>query len=89
MSNYSINLNAIDFESLCDLHKLDQSYVGTKKYMGLAYFWGHEYKHNLRDASIAKRRRIHNLGLKENVDFINPNKKAWDLIFKVLGNENQ
>ena len=89
MSNYSINLNVIDFESFCDLHNLDKSYVGTKKYMGIAYFWGHEYKHYLRDASVAKRRRIHNLGLKENVDFNNPNKKAWDLIFKVLGKENQ
>jgi len=89
MSNYSINLNAIDFKAFGELLKLDESFVGTKKYMGIAYFWGHEYKHNLRDASIAKRRRIHNLGLKENVDFINPNKKAWDLIFKVLGKESQ
>ena len=57
MSKYSINLNAIDFESLCDLHKLDQSYVGTNKYMGIAYFGGYEYKHYLRDATIAKRRK--------------------------------
>lgn len=89
MSNYSINLNAIDFESLCELLKLDESFVGTKKYMGIAYFWGQEYKHNLREASVAKRRKIHHLGLRENIDFINPNKKAWDLIYTVLGKEGK
>mgnify|MGYP003146044217 CR=1 FL=1 len=89
MSDYNINLNAIAFESLCELLKLDESFVGTKKYMGIAYFWGHEYKHHLRDASVAKRRKIHNTGLKQNIDFQAPNKKAWDLIFKVLGKESQ
>ena len=85
MSNYSINIEALTFDATMELLNLDKSFVGTPNYMGLAYFWGHEYKHTLRDISIAKRRKIHNVGLKKEIDFIKPNKKAWYLIAEVLG----
>tara|TARA_R110002020_G_scaffold408749_1_gene618543 strand:+ start:218 stop:547 length:330 start_codon:yes stop_codon:yes gene_type:complete len=58
--------------------------VGTKKYIGFAYFWGYHYKHTLRDVSIQQRKKIHNLGLDKGIDFINPNKEAWYCISKVL-----
>ena len=58
--------------------------VGTKKYIGMAYFWGHHYKHTLRDVSIQERKKIHNVGIAKGIDFINPNKEAWYCISKVL-----
>ena len=58
--------------------------VGTKKYIGMAYFWGNPYKHTLRNVDIQERKKIHNLGLDKNIDFINPNKKAWHFIAEVL-----
>jgi hypothetical protein len=39
--------------------ELDKTFVGTNKYMGLAYFWAHEYRHYLRDTTDANRRRVH------------------------------
>jgi len=58
--------------------------VGTKKYIGMAYFWGHEYKHILRNVSIQELKKIHNVGLDKGIDFINPNKEAWYYISEVL-----
>ena len=58
--------------------------VGTKKYIGMAFFWGHEYKHTLRDVSIQERKKIHNVGITKGIDFINPNKEAWYCISEVL-----
>ena len=79
-----MNLGDISWTAIVDIHRLDESYIGTKDYMGVAYFWGHEYKHTMRDLSYAKRRKIHNLGLDRNIDFIKPNKDAWYLIAEVL-----
>jgi len=79
-----MNLGDISWDATVEIYKLDEKYVGTKNYMGVAYFWGHEYKHTMRDLSYAKRRKIHNLGLDKNIDFIKPNKNAWYLIADVL-----
>jgi hypothetical protein len=38
---------------------LDSGFVGTPDYMGLAWFWHYEYRHSLRDATPARRRRVH------------------------------
>ena len=55
MTNYAINLNVITDEATQSLYKLDQEFVGTQNYMGLAYFWGQEYKHCLRQATVSQR----------------------------------
>lgn len=79
-----MNLGQISWEARINVLRLDKKYIGTKDYMGVAYFWGHEYKHTLRELSYAKRRKIHNIGIDKNIDFINPNKEAWYFIAKVL-----
>lgn len=43
---------------------LDAGFVGTPDYMGLAWFWNYEYRHQMRDASFAKRQRVHAAFLK-------------------------
>ena len=79
-----MNLGEITMQATIEVYKVDKTFVGTKDYMGVAYFWGHEYKHTMRDLSHAKRRKIHNLGLDRDIDFIEPNKEAWYLIAEVL-----
>ena len=46
------------------LFALDKTFVGTDDYIGLAYFWSAQYKFWLREASLAKRRRVHHKLLK-------------------------
>ena len=51
------------------IQKLDKSYVGTSNYMGLAYFWDHEVKHWLRDATPFQRVKVHKAFIANNVPF--------------------
>ncbi len=64
MTAYAISLETASFEAYSAIRKLDESYIGTENYLGLAYFWDHEIKHWMRDATIAKRKKIHELLLK-------------------------
>lgn len=84
MSNYSINLNSISWGASGEIYKLDKSFIGTEDYIGIAYFWTHEYKHYLRDATISQRRRIHNKALTLGLDFCEVGIKQWELIAQVL-----
>lgn len=54
-----INVNMLSDEAIMALLNLDNSFIGTKDYIGLAYFWAHEYRHYLRDASSSNRRLVH------------------------------
>jgi len=53
--------------------------------MGLAYFWHHDFRFHLRDASYAKRRKIHNQWLKQGIDFDHPCDAAWNIVRKITG----
>jgi hypothetical protein len=44
--------------------KLDKTFIGGPNYMGVNYFWHHEYRYYLRDASESKRVRVHHKLLK-------------------------
>lgn len=52
-----------------ELNKLDKSFVGTNDYMGLAYFWDHEVKWWLREATAYQRVKVHKLFMINNVPF--------------------
>lgn len=84
MSDYAINLNAISWDASGEIYKLDKKFIGTEDYMGVAYFWSHEYKHFLRDFTVSQRRRIHKKALKLGVDFTEVGLKQWELIGEVL-----
>ena len=47
------------------LEALDEKFVGTPNYMGIANFWNVEYKYELRGATTAVRRAVHAAFLKE------------------------
>jgi len=72
--------------------------VGTKKYDGKAWYWPHDYRHYLRDASSKQRKAVHNAWVKIGVpvkkgkgghtDWLEPKsnqkKKAWNIVRKVI-----
>ena len=39
-SSYKLNMNTIPFEVFCALNDMDKKYIGTKDYMGIAFFLG-------------------------------------------------
>lgn len=41
------------------LLRIDDAMIGTPDYMGLAYWHAHEYKHTMREATPAQRKRAH------------------------------
>lgn len=41
------------------LLKLDADLIGSPDYFGAAWFWHYDYRHELRGASHATRRRVH------------------------------
>jgi len=87
MNTYIINLETTTFEATEAIIKLDNGYIGTNNYMGIAYFWAGEYKHYLRDASPYQRKRVHKKWLDLNLDFSAITQKHWDIIGEVLREE--
>ena len=87
---YSINMNTASPKATMALLELDKSFVGSKDYLGLAYFWAHEFKHYLRDATVSQRKRIHNAWLDNGLSFeakIDDTSEHWKIIEKVLKTE--
>ena len=47
------------FRAFCIMLRIDHALVGTPDYMGLAYWWDHEYKFDLREATPKQRKKAH------------------------------
>ena len=82
-----------------EVQKILNESVGSKKYDGRDWFWPHDYRHYLRDASPAQRKKIHDAwlkigvpvkktGLKISDRYLEPKKnqlkKAWTIVRKVV-----
>ena len=80
---YAINLNTIAYEAFVKIYDLDQSFINTNNYIGLAYFWAYEYRHYLRDATIAQRKKVHRLFLKNNLIIDQASEKHFNIIKSV------
>ena len=64
MKANNLNITALEADAINALHITDQKLVGTKAYMGIAWFWHNEYKHYMRGdikpITYLTRRRVHN-----------------------------
>lgn len=49
----------LTFRMFCVLLQIDDAMIGTPDYMGLAYWWDHEYKHTLRGVTPKQRKKTH------------------------------
>jgi len=59
-----INTSGITQHAFGKLAELDESFIGTQDYMGLAYFWSMEFRHDLRPATCNQRKMVHNKFIK-------------------------
>jgi len=66
------------------IYQLDHDSIGTPNYMGVAYFWNVEYKHYLRDATVAQCRRVHNKFLQAGLPLDGKSDAHHAIIFDVL-----
>jgi hypothetical protein len=47
------------FRMFCIVSVIDRAMIGTPDYMGMAFWWNHEYKFYLREATNKQRKRAH------------------------------
>ena len=81
---YAINLNTITGEAFVKIHEIDQNFISTNNYLGLAYFWSYEYRHYLRGATISQRKKIHNAFLKNKLILDQSSEKHFTIIKQIL-----
>ena len=74
----------VTHETYQDLHKLDETYVGTSKYMGLKYFWAYEYRHWLRCATPRQCKLVHDAFLKANLPLSGESKEHLRIIKRFI-----
>ena len=69
--NYNIQVNFPNSKKTnwYKLKKLDESFIGTSEYMGFAWFWDHEIKYYMREATAKQKKYIHDSFLLNNVPF--------------------
>jgi hypothetical protein len=79
-----INLNNITFKAFSDIYELDKRYVGTDDYLGVAYFWNYDYRHYLRDTNNHRRKRVHDLFLREGLDVGGSSDKHLKIIQNIV-----
>jgi hypothetical protein len=75
-----LNLNTITLRAFTDIMELDFGFVGSDNYMGVAYFWAYEYRHYLRDTTNAKRKKVHDRFLKENLELSGVSDRHYQII---------
>ena len=68
------------------LLKLDETFIGTDNYMGLAYFWNTEYKHDMRSATPLQRVEVHNAFTEFGLDLDGKSDLHEQLVAEMLGN---
>lgn len=68
MTRACLDTDALTPRATDALIAVDKSLIGTPDYMGVAYFWHHDYRHTMRETSYAVRRRVHGKMLKEGLD---------------------
>lgn len=84
----NINLNTITFEAFRNIHDVDQNLIGSPNYIGIAYFWHYAYRHYLRDASIYKRKKVHQLFLLNNLNVSEASDMHLAIIKKIIKQVN-
>lgn len=63
-----LNYETLLWQSSDALYTLDKTLVGQPAYLGIAYFWNTEYKHEMRSMSFYGRRKVHAAFLKARLE---------------------
>lgn len=70
-----------------DLTELDMSFIGTANYMGVAFFWSHEYRFYLRDARPVERVRVHDAFINAGLPLAGTSMEHLLIIEKIIGRD--
>ena len=71
---YSINLNSTNFETITMLYSIDKKNINSNKYLGLAYFWDSDIKHEMRCMNSPHlMKQLHNQFIKHGVKYDSEN----------------
>jgi hypothetical protein len=85
----NLNINALTNDAIDGLHALDKTFIGTKNYMGIAWFWNNEYKHYLRgdvkEITYLTRRRVHNAMLRAGLDVEGESEQHLAIVIRHCG----
>jgi hypothetical protein len=68
---------------------VDEEWVGSEHYMGLAYFWSYEFRFALRDATANQRVRVHREFLKDGLPLDGDSLEHWAIIARVFGRQHR
>ena len=68
------------------LFMIDISNIGTPDYAGLAYFWNHDYRHYMRDASAYRRVLVHDAFLRHGLDLADASAQHEAIIKRYVKN---
>jgi hypothetical protein len=79
----------VTFRMFCILMRIDDAMVGTPDYMGLAYWWSHEYKHDLRAATPKERKRAHDAILDAGLELAGESEEHEQIIAWATNNGRQ
>lgn len=66
-------------------YSLDADFIGTPDYMGIAYFWHHDYRHYLRDCKNQIRQKVHKDFLKNHLILAGESEKHLEIIRRHTG----
>lgn len=83
----ALGVSTLDVTNLTDkarnaLDKLDEKFIGTSDYMGVAFFWDVTYKWWLRDATPKVRRKVHAAFLKADLKVDDVSDEHRDVLAK-------
>jgi hypothetical protein len=84
-ANGILNTDAISMTAIAGLIELDETLIGTKDYMGVDYFWAHEYRHLMRPMPYGVRRRVHKALIKAGLDVSGESPEHLEVIYRSLG----
>jgi len=75
----------ISFKASQKVRDLDETFVGTPDYMGIAYFWNLAYKYEMRATSSDKRRAVHRAFLKDNLPLDGESPEHAAIVKRLVG----
>lgn len=84
-----MNLDKLTFEAYQKIYELDEKFIGTENYMGIAYFWHYAFRHYLRDATTEQRKKVHLKILQYNLQVSDETQMHWEIIKDVFKEQRQ
>ena len=81
---WNLDFNSITTKAYGALEAADVALIGTPDYVGIAYFWGWEYRRQMRDCSFSQRRRVHTAFIKAGLDTDGVSPAHGDIISRLI-----